>query len=868
MVPYTTSMDDLFVLLLISIIAAISFLYKSYLYNVNTKYHILQPNHNIITANSLPDSIQSIINNIFTDLNQSNANQHQHHNTNKAVHTSSLATTSPLIYAAIQELIDHIITNFIAVWYYKINVDASPLFISELRQSLNYISNRIATRCSTIDWSRFVVKHIIMQLTYLLKVFRLTKTELMSHNELYCSMTELQQQELLSQQVHSCYQLHPACTDRVTYTRKLCAALLSQLLQPNDFNCTILSVLCREILTFNVLQPAMNFIQPFWVNTLIVKSLSKVNASVIATIDHTNPRQTVQQVVNQVLEMSGDERAAMKHAELDQQYNSSTTTNSYRHHSGERSNNINVVHTNNHTSGHNLTVPNTDSNNNDSTYDVHSPTPSVDRQRSKSHDMLAPLYENDQSAKSPHDSSLSRSVSHNNINNDIVNDLEPIRSTWYDIWSLRIGSADIRFDMNKKPYVSYTIHVTHHPTNQHWSISKRYSEFLKLHKKLKRQLNIIDTTMPKKHIFDDHLSQSFIQQRRDELAQFITQLSWNKKIQHSDIFMKFLTPVSKQNTSTTTNRHNQSLSTASNTTQPFSPTSFSRLHSTVSNDILNRHLSHHSNSSSPSRNTSHTRVPSDDHDLPNYLSPSNIVAQQRAAYIRKSSSTNDLAKLQHNHNNNINSSSDPVNLHHSVPSIDPSTTTLSTNTSAVHATAVNQPESAAQSSKSRLLYYKNEFNESPELTQPLVALVEEILDLNSKGYIGRKAVYVVKNIIKLTMSTFIHSWVSHSVSTTLNESQCVKLINTINKLVFPNGRLFVPSRPPTEDEKNTIKLKAQDLLVHELPASIKTLLGTQHCQIALLRVFQFLQTDTLLQHLAYSVLDALILEVFPELSKL
>jgi hypothetical protein len=155
--------------------------------------------------------------------------------------------------------------------------------------------------------------------------------------------------------------------------------------------------------------------------------------------------------------------------------------------------------------------------------------------------------------------------------------------------------------------------------------------------------------------------------------------------------------------------------------------------------------------------------------------------------------------------------------------------------------------------------------EDKSLTDPLYLLVEEIFNLNGRGWVRRQATWVGKQLVRITMDDLVKARLNRGVESLLNEQALVSQIDWLTELIWPGGKLFEGKPPVTNEEKEALKIEALRLLKNSMPVAVRTLLGKEHCMDAMENLFEFLQMDVLLQHFAYSVLDSLVLELFPEL---
>jgi hypothetical protein len=83
--------------------------------------------------------------------------------------------------------------------------------------------------------------------------------------------------------------------------------------------------------------------------------------------------------------------------------------------------------------------------------------------------------------------------------------------------------------------------------------------------------------------------------------------------------------------------------------------------------------------------------------------------------------------------------------------------------------------------------------------------------------------------------------------------------------VWPDGVLFTPGEWASADECEDMRLEAKVVIKTLLPGGARTFFGEKVSERALKRLFRLCQTDILTQHLSYTMLDQLILGLFPSL---
>ena len=83
------------------------------------------------------------------------------------------------------------------------------------------------------------------------------------------------------------------------------------------------------------------------------------------------------------------------------------------------------------------------------------------------------------------------------------------------------------------------------------------------------------------------------------------------------------------------------------------------------------------------------------------------------------------------------------------------------------------------------------------------------------------------------MDGLIKNQLNKQVDAMLNETTMTVYIDWVTDLIWPNGVLFASKPPVTLEEKEEQKAEALKLLKTSLPTALKTLLGNDHCQVAM-----------------------------------
>ena len=92
-----------------------------------------------------------------------------------------------------------------------------------------------------------------------------------------------------------------------------------------------------------------------------------------------------------------------------------------------------------------------------------------------------------------------------------------------------------------------------------------------------------------------------------------------------------------------------------------------------------------------------------------------------------------------------------------------------------------------------------------------------------------------------------------------------RALRWVRGVVWPEGVLLTPAPPPTDDERAAQAAVVFVFLRDSAPGALTSIVGVAPAEHAALKVYEFLQNPVLLRSFAYSLLDLIIIEAFPDL---
>ena len=151
------------------------------------------------------------------------------------------------------------------------------------------------------------------------------------------------------------------------------------------------------------------------------------------------------------------------------------------------------------------------------------------------------------------------------------------------------------------------------------------------------------------------------------------------------------------------------------------------------------------------------------------------------------------------------------------------------------------------------------------MSESLYRLIEELFDLNSRSFVRRQALWLGKQAVKFTANSMVTGALRETIGGAVSEAAITAQIEWMTDLMWPGGQFKTAGAPVTDDMKEATKQQAREMLRAAVPGPLQTLFGSGHCERSMERFFAFLQMEPLIQHFALSVLDMLVLTLFPEL---
>ncbi|XP_073307905.1 uncharacterized protein [Primulina huaijiensis] len=184
----------------------------------------------------------------------------------------------------------------------------------------------------------------------------------------------------------------------------------------------------------------------------------------------------------------------------------------------------------------------------------------------------------------------------------------------------------------------------------------------------------------------------------------------------------------------------------------------------------------------------------------------------------------------------------------------------------------------------------------PNLSVPVLNLVDNIFQLKRRGWLRRQVFWISKQILHLVMEDAIDDWLSRQIQWLRREEVIAQGIRWVHNVLWPDGTFFLRLRaqnlrndsqtnqgywqntrkqsrrrvaqPGSFEEQLEAARRASDLkkmIFDGAPTTLVSLIGHKQYRRCARDVYYFLQSTVCLKQLGYGILELILISVFPEL---
>ncbi|KAL0386994.1 UNVERIFIED_CONTAM: hypothetical protein Sradi_2581200 [Sesamum radiatum] len=183
----------------------------------------------------------------------------------------------------------------------------------------------------------------------------------------------------------------------------------------------------------------------------------------------------------------------------------------------------------------------------------------------------------------------------------------------------------------------------------------------------------------------------------------------------------------------------------------------------------------------------------------------------------------------------------------------------------------------------------------PNLTVPVLNLVDKIFQLKRRGWLRRQVFWISKQILQLVMEDAIDDWLLRQIQWLRREDVIAQGIRWIQDVLWPGGTFFMTLRiqkklsgtqanqgsqtterqggkTVTQPESFEQQLEAarrashvKKIIFNGAPTALVSLIGAKQYRRCARDIYYFLQSTVCLKQLGYGILELGLITIFPEL---
>ncbi|KAJ4965783.1 hypothetical protein NE237_017632 [Protea cynaroides] len=187
----------------------------------------------------------------------------------------------------------------------------------------------------------------------------------------------------------------------------------------------------------------------------------------------------------------------------------------------------------------------------------------------------------------------------------------------------------------------------------------------------------------------------------------------------------------------------------------------------------------------------------------------------------------------------------------------------------------------------------------PNVSVPLLNLVDKIFQLNRRGWLRRQVFWISKQILHLVMEDAIDDWLLSQMQWLRRDDVIAQGIRWVQNVLWPNGKFFLKldiqggignsqfsqkaaqtpnsltgnriSRAGSFESQLEAARRASDIkkmILGGAPTALVSLIGHKQYKRRAKEIFYFIQSTLCIKQLAYGMLEQILVSIFPELHDL
>jgi hypothetical protein len=145
----------------------------------------------------------------------------------------------------------------------------------------------------------------------------------------------------------------------------------------------------------------------------------------------------------------------------------------------------------------------------------------------------------------------------------------------------------------------------------------------------------------------------------------------------------------------------------------------------------------------------------------------------------------------------------------------------------------------------------------------LLQICDEIFELRGNKLVRRAAQKVVFSVIRRLVGGNINQQVEEAINTALSTHNVANIFKAFKESWWPDDVLVANAADREEESKQRTAIEAKAKLLGLLPSELRVIVKQTMAKKGVLQVFEMLQYPTLNKKLMLSLLEALLIRLFP-----
>ncbi|KAL3614167.1 hypothetical protein CASFOL_042241 [Castilleja foliolosa] len=180
----------------------------------------------------------------------------------------------------------------------------------------------------------------------------------------------------------------------------------------------------------------------------------------------------------------------------------------------------------------------------------------------------------------------------------------------------------------------------------------------------------------------------------------------------------------------------------------------------------------------------------------------------------------------------------------------------------------------------------------PHLSVPFLNLVDNVFQLQRRGWLRRQVFWISKQILQLVMEDAIDDWLVRQIQRLRREDVIAQGIRWVQDVLWPDGTFFLRLNAQNQlndcegsqqsggmkaaesvsfEQQHEAARRASDvkkMIFNGAPTSLVSLIGHKQYKRCASDIYYFLQSTVCLKQLGYGILELVLISIFPELRDL